>query len=86
MSTESSQKITPGEQANSEAWDKHLQAEFTVRSADETLATMVSVPRVNHIPVMTGGDGQKQLHEFYAKHFIPRDDPRLPDRGAGSAR
>lgn len=62
---------TTPEQALSDAWDSHLQAEFAAHSADDTLATMVDKPRVNHIPVMTGGDGRQQLYTFYAKHFLP---------------
>ncbi len=52
-------------------WDRHCALEFTERAADATMATMVDEPYVNHIPVLTGGHGQKQLHRFYKYHFIP---------------
>src|SRR5262249_25461000 len=46
--------------------------EFAVRNADATMKTMVAEPYVNHIPTMTGGVGQKELHRFYKHHFIPK--------------
>jgi len=52
-------------------WEKHCDLEFVTRSADETMKTMVAEPYVNHIPTMTGGVGQKELHRFYQHHFIP---------------
>ena len=36
---------------------------------------MVANPRVNHMPVMIGGDGRQELHEFYAKYFLPQIPP-----------
>ena len=33
---------------------------------------MVSQPYVNHIPTLTGGYGQAELHRFYKHHFIPK--------------
>ncbi len=53
-------------------WERHCELEFTTRDARATMATMVAEPYVNHIPTMTGGVGQKALHDFYATHFIPR--------------
>ena len=53
-------------------WDQHCALEFTVRNADETMKTMVAEPYVNHVPTMTGGYGQAELHRFYKHHFIPR--------------
>jgi carboxymethylenebutenolidase len=67
----------PDEQSLSAAWDQHLGAEFGARDATETIATMTHTPRVNHIPVMTGGDGRAQLHKFYAQSFIPQLPPDL---------
>jgi carboxymethylenebutenolidase len=52
-------------------WEKHCECEFATRSADETMKTMVAEPYVNHMPTMTGGVGQKELHRFYKHHFIP---------------
>jgi carboxymethylenebutenolidase len=75
MSTIAAPSYTPAEQALSDAWDAHLRSEFAAHSADEALATMVDAPRVNHTPVMTGGDGREQLYTFYAKHFLPQLAP-----------
>ena len=53
-------------------WDAHLGYEFASRNTEDTLATMVSEPYVNHIPTMTGGTGVEELGRFYANHFIPQ--------------
>ncbi len=53
-------------------WETHLHHEFTGRDTDETMATMVPEPYVNHIPTMTGGTGAAALRRFYAEHFIPK--------------
>jgi carboxymethylenebutenolidase len=36
------------------------------------MKTMVPEPYVNHIPVMTGGVGHRDLARFYENHFIPK--------------
>jgi len=53
-------------------WDDHLKFEFGTRNTEDTLATMVGEPYVNHVPTMTGGTGFKELRRFYANHFIPQ--------------
>src|ERR1700722_6315516 len=53
-------------------WDKHTELEFGVRSAEQTMTTMVAEPYVNHIPTMTGGVGYRDLLRFYKNHFIPK--------------
>ncbi len=53
-------------------WEKHLECEFTTRSVDETMQTMVAEPYVNHVPNMTGGYGYRELYRFYKNHFIPK--------------
>jgi carboxymethylenebutenolidase len=53
-------------------WDRHTELEFGVRSAEETMKTMVAEPYVNHIPTMTGGVGYRDLLRFYKNHFIPK--------------
>ena len=55
-----------------ELWEKHTEYEFATRDAAATMKTMVAQPYVNHIPTMTGGVGQKELHRFYQHHFIPK--------------
>jgi carboxymethylenebutenolidase len=63
------------------AWDQHLASEFEARSADQALATMAADPHVNHVPLMIGGRGRTELHDFYANHFlnqIPADMETVP--------
>jgi carboxymethylenebutenolidase len=35
-------------------WDEHIATEFTEKSADAAVATMVPDSTVNHVPTMTG--------------------------------
>ena len=53
-------------------WEEHTKHEFATRDTEATLATMVEDAYVNHIPVMTGGNGKATLRDFYSRHFIPR--------------
>lgn len=57
-------------------WELHCKYEFETRDVPATMATMVAEPYVNHIPVLTGGVGYKQLSRFYRHHFVhnnPKD-------------
>lgn len=56
-------------------WEEHMRYEFETKNADDTIATMVEDAYVNHIPVLTGGSGKRELREFYATHFIPKMPP-----------
>jgi carboxymethylenebutenolidase len=56
-------------------WDKHCEYEFGTRNVDDTMATMVAQPYVNHIPTMTGGVGYEDLHRFYTDHFVNSNPP-----------
>src|SRR5215831_16114420 len=67
--------LTVDEQKLDDVWNEHLRAEFSAHSADETVATMVAHPRINEVPVMIGGDGKQEVHEFYAKYFLPQIPP-----------
>jgi carboxymethylenebutenolidase len=58
-------------------WEEHMRHEFDTKNTEETIATMVEDAYVNHIPVMTGGGGRAELHEFYATHFIPKMPPDM---------
>jgi len=58
-----------------ELWEEHMRYEFTTRDTDQTLATMVEDAYVNHIPVLTGGVGRKELRDFYSRRFIPQMPP-----------
>ena len=53
-------------------WDAHTAAEFGDLDAEKTMKTMTRICYVNHMPTMTGGVGQKELHRFYKYHFIPK--------------
>jgi carboxymethylenebutenolidase len=56
-------------------WEAHCRHEFETRDVDATMATMVAVPYVNHVPTMTGGVGHDQLKRFYKYHFIGGNPP-----------
>ncbi len=58
-----------------ELWEEHTRHEFATHDTEATLATMVEDAYVNHIPVMTGGDGKEALRDFYARDFIPSMPP-----------
>lgn len=65
----------------SHLWDKHCEYEFDTRNVDDTMATMVAEPYVNHIPTLTGGVGYKDLYRFYKHHFVnsnPDDTKLIP--------
>jgi carboxymethylenebutenolidase len=69
------------EQKLNDVWDEHLQSEFDAHSADKALATMVKNPRVNAVPVVIGGNGKEEVHQFYANYFlrqIPPDTEMVP--------
>jgi carboxymethylenebutenolidase len=51
-------------------WEEHTYYEFEDRSVEETMATMVAEPYVNHVPTITGGIGRNLLTKFYREHFI----------------
>jgi carboxymethylenebutenolidase len=63
------------QQTLNDLWEEHLRHEFATQDTQATLDTMVPDAYVNHIPVLTGGVGHEQLHEFYSKHFIPKMPP-----------
>ncbi|RAK71443.1 LEA domain protein [Aspergillus fijiensis CBS 313.89] len=51
-------------------WDEHTFYEFTDRSVEHTMSTMVAQPYVNHVPTLTGGIGRESLTHFYRHNFI----------------
>jgi len=59
----------------SQLWEEHTRYEFATRDTEATLATMVEDAYVNHIPVMTGGNGKAALRTFYSRDFIPSMPP-----------
>jgi len=56
-------------------WEEHVAHEFATRDTVATLQTMVAEAYVNHIPVMTGGQGRDALRRFYGEDFIPSMPP-----------
>jgi carboxymethylenebutenolidase len=52
-------------------FDEHIALEFEAKDAEATMATMVDLPTVIHVPVLTGGRDTTTLHEFYRDSFIP---------------
>jgi carboxymethylenebutenolidase len=56
-------------------WEQHIRFEFTTQNSEDTLTTMVDDAYVNHVPVLTGGRGKRELREFYSKRFIPQMPP-----------
>ena len=73
--TDINKNLTSAQQRLSELWEEHVRYEFSMRNTEDTLATMVEDAYVNHIPVLTGGVGREELHEFYSKRFIPQMPP-----------
>ncbi|KAH8703038.1 hypothetical protein BGW36DRAFT_422619 [Talaromyces proteolyticus] len=51
-------------------WDEHTDYEFSNRSVEHTMSTMVQEPYVNHVPSLTGGIGRVALSHFYRHNFI----------------
>src|SRR5262249_13617419 len=54
-------KLTPEQRAMVSLWEEHLKAEFQDKDARASCDTMVANPYVNHVPVLTGGVGRRQL-------------------------
>jgi len=52
-------------------WEEHTNHEFVTRDTESTLTTMADDAYVNHVPVMTGGNGYAETLRFYKHHFIP---------------
>jgi carboxymethylenebutenolidase len=61
----------------SNAWDQHIASEFVAKSAEQALATMTAEPYVNEVPLMIGARGRKELHDFYANHFLNQIPPDM---------
>ena len=68
-------KLTPEQRAMVALWEGHLKAEFEDKDARASCDTMVANPYVDHVPVLTGGVGRRQLEHFYGRYFIPGQPP-----------
>ena len=69
------EELSADEQKPNDVFEEHLRSAFLAHSADQTMETMVVNPRINEIPVMVGGDGREEVHEFYAKYVLPQIPP-----------
>ena len=67
--------LTIKQQKMNDLWEEHIRTEFGAHSPDEAIATMTTNPIVNQVPVLIGGSGRKQVHEFYQKYFLPQIPP-----------
>ena len=68
-------QLSSEQQAMEKLWEEHVASEFQSKDAVAALNTMVDRPSVNHVPVMTGGVGRKQLTHYYDRYFIPQMPP-----------
>jgi carboxymethylenebutenolidase len=68
-------QLSHEQQAMEKVWEEHLASEFKSKSAEAAINTMVERPFVNHVPVMTGGVGRKQLTHHYDRYFNPQMPP-----------
>ena len=68
-------RLTPKQRAMVALWEEHLNAEFRDKDASSSCDTMVANPYVNHVPVLTGGVGRRQLEHYYRRYFIPGQPP-----------
>jgi carboxymethylenebutenolidase len=73
--TNANTNLSSAQETLCQLWEEHVRYEFSTRNTDDTLATMVDDAYVNHIPVLTGGVGKKELRDFYSKRFIPQMPP-----------
>jgi carboxymethylenebutenolidase len=86
----SSSEFSAHQQAIIALWEKHTRCEFEDHNADTTMTTMTEAPHLTHVPTLTGGVGRKEVHAFYAQHFIPKlpadTETELVTRTVGSDR
>jgi carboxymethylenebutenolidase len=68
-------QLSREQKAMEKLWEEHLASEFKFKNAETAINTMVDRPSVNHVPVMTGGVGRRQLTHFYDRYFIPQMPP-----------
>ena len=75
MSKEKDTDLSSAQQLMVQTWEQHMAAEFQFKDLEATMATMTAEPRLNHVPVMTGGEGQEAVRHFYSNYFIPCHPP-----------
>src|SRR5262249_31322951 len=70
-------KLTAEQRSMVALWEAHLKAELQDKDAHASCDTMVANPYVNHVAVLTGGSGRRQLANYYSRYFIPGQPPDL---------
>jgi len=75
MNKEKDTPLTAAQQLMVQTWEQHMAAEFQFKDLEVTMATMTAEPRLNNVPVMTGGVGQDAIRHFYGTYFIPCHPP-----------
>lgn len=55
-----------------ELWKAHMSYEFNTdeKNVSKLMQTMASVPSVNHVPTLIGGDTSTEVEWFYRNHFV----------------
>ena len=69
--------LTPDQQTLLAAWQQHTYAEFVLKDADATLATMTENPYLLMMATGTACVGRAAVREYYADHFLPAIPPDL---------
>ena len=72
-----SEKLTAEQRSMVALWEAHLKAELQDKDARASCDTMADNPYVNHVAVLTGGVGWRQLENYYNRYFIPGQPPDL---------
>jgi carboxymethylenebutenolidase len=67
--------VLPRHEAMLDAWQRHTHAEFVLKDADATLATMTDNPYILCIPTGMGAFGRAEVRAFYADRFLPTVPP-----------
>ena len=74
----SQQNVLNAEQQKlSDLWDEHVRTEFSAHAPDEAIATMVTDPLINQVPVLIGGNGRREVYDFYSKYFLSQIPPDM---------
>ncbi|WP_213803501.1 hypothetical protein [Granulicella sp. dw_53] len=69
------------DQALLEVWQQHVHAEFVLKSAVASLATMSDNPYVLMVPLASGGRGREEVYNYYHDYFLaqlPADMSSIP--------
>jgi carboxymethylenebutenolidase len=69
------QRLTANHEAMLATWKCHTHAEFVLKDASASLATMSPQPHVFLVPTGTGASGRAGVHAFYADSFLPHIPP-----------